>query len=129
VKVGHISVLLRVEVPGNAAREYFREADNGVERCPQFMTHVGNELRLCPVGGLRPLRAYGQRDVGCEQLALSLRERVLVGGAEGDLPDQISRQTVRSTVAPRANKTMTKALERVAARALSRSRPTVTTSG
>src|ERR1700693_4774437 len=82
VNIGDVPPLLRVQPSGDAGREHFREADNGVERCSQFVAHVGEELRLGAVGGLRPLRAQSERDIGCFEFDF-------LRGAAADFADQI----------------------------------------
>jgi hypothetical protein len=46
-----VLVLLLVQVSEHALREYLGEPDNGIERSPQLVGHVGQELGLVPARG------------------------------------------------------------------------------
>ena len=49
--VGVLGLFL-VELAEQSFLQHFGEADDGVERRAQLVRHVGEELRLVPVGGL-----------------------------------------------------------------------------
>src|SRR5215475_11099162 len=52
VDVLQVLVLLLVELPEHARRHDLREADDGVQRSPELVGHIGQELRLMPASGL-----------------------------------------------------------------------------
>jgi len=86
VDVLGVSLLLRVQPSRDAGREHLREADDRVERGPQFVAHIGEELRFGPTGGLGALLALGQRGIGHFEFDF-------LRGADADLADQIGGET------------------------------------
>ena len=50
--VGHVLVLPLVQIAVGLILEQLGESNDGIERRPKLMAHVGEELRLGAVGGL-----------------------------------------------------------------------------
>src|SRR6202034_1436448 len=73
VNIRDVSLLLRTEPLGHTRREHFRETNDGIEWCSQFVAHIGEELRLGEVRRLRrrfrrPQAALGSgflSDIAC----------------------------------------------------------------
>ena len=53
VDVLEVLVLLLVQLPEHPLEQHLGEPDDGVERRPQLMGHIGEELRLMAAGGLQ----------------------------------------------------------------------------
>src|SRR3546814_20025261 len=92
---GVVAVLVVADRAVELARHYLREADDGVQRRPQFVTHGGEEHRFRTVGGERriacPRQFVGRgiepgvlaRQLGLRVLALGQTGRGAVRGKEG----------------------------------------------
>ena len=95
-----VLLLLQVDVAEHPIEQNLGEADHGVQRCPQLVRHVSEELRLVPTRDLEfpilvidRLKQLGARDRDCclggkrgDELDLSFFEHMDVLPPEDDHP-------------------------------------------
>ena len=53
VDVAQVLFLLLIQLPEHALGQHLGEPDDGIQRCPQFVGHVRQELRLMLAGNLQ----------------------------------------------------------------------------
>ncbi len=86
---GELFFLVSIERTGQLEHQRAGESDDGIERCAQFVRHVGQELALHAVGGLGTVLGVAQflrafRDIALE-IRLGLAQRRLRGMSFGSI--------------------------------------------